>query len=273
MIGALALEMGLVFAMAAALIAVVNYFTPRAKRTAWNEPMSHWVIALRSPSRAARDSALEAIAYLEPTAASTIGIVLPLLDDPDAELRADAASMLIVVARASEDRAATVEQSVANVLAGGYSAAARTQAAIVLGKTRPGPRGLTAIMSALTDPESDVRSAAIFALAEGGGPATPREMSALFKATHDSEAEVRAAAIESLRRMWPDNESVLSAAGAALEDSASMVREQAIHTLAEFGTRAARYRPRVILASQDPFASVRSAARLALRRMPFVPKE
>ena len=273
MIGALALEMGLVFAMAAALIAVANYFTPAAKRTAWNEPMSYWVIALRSPSRVVRDSALAAIAYLEPTAASTIGVVLPLLDDPDAELRADAASILIVAARASENRAAAVEQSMANVLAGGHSAAARTQAATVLGKTRPGPTGLTALMSATTDTDWPVRSAAIFALADRGGPATTREMSAILQAVDDSEAEVRAAAMESLRRMWPDHELVLSAAGAALEDSASMVREQAIHTLAEFGARAERYRPRVVLASEDPFPSVRSAARQALRRMPFVPKE
>lgn len=273
MVGALALEMGLVLAMAAALVAVVDYFTPPAKRTAWHEPMSYWVIALRSPSRVVRDSALAAIAYLEPTAARTIGVVLPLLDDPDRQLRARAASMLIVVARASEDRAAAVEQSMANVLAGGHSAAARLQAATVLGKTRPGPIGLAAIMSALTDPVGDVRSAAIFALADRGGPATPREMSVVLRAAHDSEAEVRAAAMESLRRMWPDHELVLSAAGAALDDSSSMVREQAVHTLAEFGARAERYRPSVILASQDPFPSVRSAARMALKRMPFVLKE
>jgi ElaB/YqjD/DUF883 family membrane-anchored ribosome-binding protein len=265
--------MGLVLAMAAALVAVVDYFTPPAKRTAWHEPMSYWVIALRSPSRVVRDSALAAIAYLEPTAASTLGVVLPLLDDPASELRARAASMLIVVARASEERAAAVERSMANVLAGGHSAAARLQAATVLGKTRPGPTGLAALMSATMDTNWPVRSAAIFALADRGGPATPREMSALLEAVHDSEAEVRAAAMESLRRMWPDNELVLSAAGAALEDSASMVREQAIHTLAEFGARAERYRPSVILASQDPIPSVRSAARLALGRMPFVPKE
>jgi hypothetical protein len=57
-LGALTLEMGVVFALAAALVALVGYFTPRARSKAWNEPLPHWVAALRSPSRALRDCSM-----------------------------------------------------------------------------------------------------------------------------------------------------------------------------------------------------------------------
>jgi HEAT repeat protein len=270
---ALTLEMGVVFAFAAALVAVVDYFTPPARSKAWNEPLSHWVAALRSPSRALRDSALDAISYLEPTSLSMVAILSPMLDDADRELRARVSSMLIVVARTSHLHASAVQHSMANALASGRSAAARLEAATVLGKTRPDSISLGALMSATTDPDAQVRAAAVFALGDLNFPPTPQEMPALLKATHDPEPDVRAAAIEALGRIWPDHERVLQVAGAALDDSASVVREQAIHTLAAFGARAERYRSRVILASQDTLLGVRSAARQALKRMPFIPRE
>jgi HEAT repeat protein len=223
------------------LVAVVDYFTPPTRSKAWNQPLPHWVAALRSPSRALRDSALAAISYLEPTSLSMIAVLSPLLDDADRELRARVASMLIVVARASDDHASAVQHSMANALAGGHSAAARLEAVTVLGKTRPDSISLDALISATTDPDAQVRGAAVFALGDLGVPATPQEMPALLRATRDPEPDVRAAAIEALSRRWPDHERVLQVAGAALDDSSRIVREQAIHTLA------------------------------ALKRMPFIP--
>jgi HEAT repeat protein len=181
--------------------------------------------------------------------------------------------MLIAVARASDDHASAVRHSMANALTRGHSAAARLEAVTVLGKTRPDSISLGALMSATSDPDAQVRAAAVFALGDLGVPPTPQEMPTLLNATRDPEPEVRAAAIEALSRMWPEHESVLQVAGAALDDSASIVREQAIHALAAFGARAERYRARVIQASQDTLLNVRSAARQALKRMPFVPRE
>jgi HEAT repeat protein len=257
--------------LAAALLAVLSYFTRKPSRKAWNEPLSHWIVALRSPSASSRDSALGAIEYLGPLGAAMVPLLSPVLEDSDGAIRVRASAILIELGQAGEGRA-SVRQSMVPLLANGRTGPARAQAALVLGKTQSDEITTAALMEAMNDPESEVRAAAAFALGEVATQPHPNAMSALIKASRDPAAEVRAAAMESLRRFWPEHDSVLRVAGTALGDTASIVREQAIHALAGFGNRARRYRSSIVeVASHDSDPGIRNAANRALGQVPFVP--
>ena len=271
LLGTLALEIGLLISLAGALLAVLSYFTRKPSRKAWNEPLSHWIVALRSPSAQSRDSALGAIEYLGPPGVAMVPLLSPVLEDSDGAIRVRASAMLIELGQAGEGRA-SIRQSMVPLLADGRTGPARAQAALVLGKTQSDEITATALMGAMNDLESEVRAAAAFALGEVATQPHPNALSVLIKASRDPAAEVRAAAMESLRRYWPEHDSVLRVAGTALGDTASIVREQAIHALAGFGNRAHRYRPHIVeVASHDSDPGIRTAANGALKRMPFVP--
>jgi HEAT repeat protein len=270
-LGTLALEIGIVLACAAAIVAVVHYFTRTPSRKAWNEPLSHWTAALRSPLPASRDSALIDIEELGAASPSTVALVAPLVEDSDGDIRVRASAMLIALSRAGTKCADAVEQSMLRTVTSGRTAHARAKAALVLGKTRSDSTSTAALMRAIDDPADEVRAAAAFALGEVVARRPADAMRALLRASQDSAADVRAAALESLRRSWPDDESLLRVAAVALGDTSVVVREQAIQALAGFGARALRYRPDIMIASRDADLSVRMAAKSALERIPLVP--
>jgi HEAT repeat protein len=257
--------------LVAALLAVLGYFTRKPSRKAWNEPLPHWIVALRSPSSASRDSALGAIEYLGPPGPVMVSVLSPVLEDSDGAIRVRASAILIELGKAGEGRD-VVRQYMVPLLARGRTGPARAQAALVLGKTQSDQIATTALMLAMNDPESEVRAAAAFALGEAATQPHPNTLSVLIKASRDPAAEVRAAAMESLRRSWPEHDSVLWVAGAGLDDQASIVREQAIYALAAFGNRAYPYRSSIVeVASHDSDPALRTAASRALTRVPFVP--
>lgn len=265
----MALEIGLVLATVAAFLAIIHYFTREQPRRAWNKPLSYWVASLHSRSIASRDSGLSALEYLETSTPATVAILAPLVGDSDKELRGRAAALLIALARSSRERADDVERAMTAILGAGGSGAERAQSALVLASLWRDSSAIVALTRAIHDPDREVRAAAAFALGSGNAQGSHAALYALLRAMQDTAAEVRAAAMESLRKAWPDQPAVLQAAGIAVTDTSSIVREEAIHALAAFGPRARPFRRHIENAENDSSPAVRSLARNALNRIPL----
>ncbi|MES2180145.1 MAG: HEAT repeat domain-containing protein [Gemmatimonadota bacterium] len=230
----LLLEVGLVLAVAGALLAMTWYFTRQVPQRAWGRPLSYWIAMLDSASPAYRDSAMAALEFLEPSTPAMAGILAARLSDPNASLRVRAAALLITLAESSQERAVDVERAMVSILRRHGANAERIQAALVLSHIWREPATMAALVHAARDTHAEVRSASIFALGSGAARHSRDAMNAVLTGMRDSSAEVRAAAMESLRQSWPDDDAVLAAAAIAVKDTARIVREEAIHALNAF---------------------------------------
>ncbi len=96
------------------------------------------------------------------------------------------------------------------------------------------PEVIAALLAALHDAETDVRSFAAVSLGQLG-QTSPEAIAALLAALHDAEADVRSFAAVSLGQLGQTSPEVIAALLAALHDAEAEVRSSAAVSLAKLG--------------------------------------
>ncbi|WP_190329500.1 fumarate reductase/succinate dehydrogenase flavoprotein subunit [Streptomyces venezuelae] len=136
--------------------------------------------AADDPAREVRVAVARGLAAVRDPSPSRLA---PLLDDPDALVRAAALTALAVTGCPlpyAERAAAALGDPAWQVRAGAATAL----------RAAPPERAIPALLQAATDPEADVRKAAVLSLL--AHPTTPESRAALTTATKDPDADIRA---------------------------------------------------------------------------------
>ncbi|MBI2301669.1 MAG: HEAT repeat domain-containing protein, partial [Armatimonadetes bacterium] len=155
--------------------------------------------AVADPDQAVRAAACVALADLWSLPDESLAVVVGALGDPDTMVRTAALGALAKVRRGGPGDQAPH-------FIGHRSAAVRRAALQVLVERRD-PRGFPPLAQAVdTDPEADLRVAAIEGL---GGSGDQRALGPLWAALLDSDAAVRLAAAEGLARLGDDGPGAL----------------------------------------------------------------
>lgn len=184
-----------------------------------------------------------------------INLLVPLLKDPDTEVRA-AASSSIEQLEATGD----VEQILTTLKTG--DTGARIRSIYALGKIG-GDKVLQPLIYCASRPEDDIRAAAIEVL---GTIAHPSTFQTLLKSLDDHNSAVQARAIAALAH-FPSDQSLCSKIRPYLDANDGMLEAEAAKTLAEFKDITAIPGIINLLSSQHPTARI--AAAEALGKLPI----
>jgi len=197
--------------------------------------------------------------------------LLPLLGDPDAEVRYYTAVALGASAYASEANAETLSQATPSLIASlaDEDARVRTAAADAIALMMPhAPQSASGTLAnLLKDKNADVRTAALGALARIDGMAPETISSVITTLRQDGEAKVRGRAADVLGAVRNADAATVSALTEALGDRDEFVKTEAIRALGSIGPSASSAVPSLKQMAGDPKQSptVRSYADYALR--------
>jgi HEAT repeat protein len=208
--------------------------------TRWSgSTATEWIARLRSPAPESRDSAIVALAALEPGARRTLAAAAVLLADSSEDVANDAMDALLVV-RDRERNALHMVLELTTQTLKAQGSIGRTKAARVLGAIgRPAVPAVADLVQTMSDTNASVRAAiaaAIGSILEGAGKRVDTRVVATATATlsaalRDPSPLVRDAAIESLFRIVPDDPRLPVLFQAARYDSSADVRERANVTM------------------------------------------
>jgi HEAT repeat protein len=200
---------------------------------------TEWVARLQSPAPESRDSAIVALAALEPAARRTLAAAAVMLADSSEEV-ANAAMGALLVVRDSERRALPMVLELTTRILRARGSIGRTNAARVLGAIgRPAVPAVADLVQTMNDTNASARAAmaaAIGSILEGAGQRVDTRVVATATATlsaalRDPSPLVRDAAIESLFRIVPEDPRLPVLLQAARHDSSADVRERANVTM------------------------------------------
>lgn len=141
----------------------------------------------------------------------------------------------------------------------------RVHALMSMAQLRPTHRELPALLRALSDESSAVRSAAAFTLGKAG---SPEAVPALIEILADESDEVRRSAVQALGRIRSARETSIPAIGGLIRDENPLIRRQVVNALRLLGGSSFRRRqtPRrdviqlLLIAVRDPVDDVRRPA-------------
>lgn len=185
------------------------------------------VMRLKDPSSTWRVRGARTIGAWGAHARAAVPSLIPLLEDPEAEVRRAAAFAL---ARMGKD-AAPAEKALAALLGGKEEdAGARANAARALGAMEAGRNGRAALLKALGDGDPAVRVNAAGALADLGA-ADGAAVAPLARALRDDDWTVRAAAARALGVPKERNRAAVPHLARALLDDVETVRAMAARAL------------------------------------------
>jgi len=194
-----------------------------------------WRASAASSSAAVRDSAMAALAMLEPHAPETIELAAQLLGDTDSRVSTGAIRELQEAARARPASAASVQRALAWTLRTGGSRARQNAARVVGALGADAAPLLSALVDAGTDSADATRAAvatALGAVLEGApltsAPVRDRALSLLFQMMRDPAWPVRDAALEGLLRGATLDHRLANAIAVARMDPRTEVRERAL---------------------------------------------
>jgi HEAT repeat protein len=223
--------------------------------------------------------------------------LLAALSDNDREVREHAATALGQIGRPARAAIPTL----VNMLRSDEEFGARQHAASALGNIGEAGEALPALITALTDPDINVRIVAAEALGKLGsaaapaasqlllvlkdmqtgregvrqqaafalgkiGMATPNIISALCEARNDPHRDPRRFAVRALGDLGPDAESAAIEVANALDDDEANVREDAAEALGKICRRATQIVPNLVRKLEDENCPVRYKAAEALGR-------
>ena len=202
-----------------------------------------------------RNSPLALAAIGSPEAIASVPRLLDLLEDPDREVRVNAAVALWRLAR-HEHSIPVLQAMLAGPGVGAY------EAAVALGRLDGAPEQqvLGPLVDAFAHDDATVRRAAARSVGKLGGVALP----ALQTAFKHAQDKVRQAAAESLGWMGPQAVPDLIA---ALRNDSPAVRRIAARSLGRLGAEASEAKPDLLAALDDPHPEVRQAAAWAIGRV------
>jgi HEAT repeat protein len=231
---------------------------------------AEWLGMSESPEPTWREAAAYALVRLsqgsrERDAVRTVE--LRMLGDPSEDVRIEAADGLIALARSSADTARLIT-ILGNVVTSQADSAAWEDAAHLLG--RLGTRAelaVPALTALLASSHPTVRSAAVAALADIGGP-DGSELTRVSALATDTDAGVRQAVIAALLELDAGPSFVLSVGLRGLVDRDPAVREQAAYALGALRPVPVTAVTPLIDALSDSEQNVRVAAASALAAAP-----
>jgi HEAT repeat protein len=197
--------------------------------------------------------------------------LLPLLGDPDVEVRYYTAVALGASAYASEANAETLNQATPSLIASlaDEDARVRTAAADAIALMMPhAPQSASGtLVDLLKDKNAEVRTAALGALARMDRLSPEATSSVIATLRQDSEAKVRGKAADVLGAVRNTDSATVSALTEALEDREEFVKTEAIRALGSIGPSASSAVPSLKQMAGDPKLSptVRTHVDYALR--------
>lgn len=175
------------FSLAADLVLLPLCIYQQIERTTWEE--GEFIARLDDPDAEVRATAASSLGVLEGTTHATVEALTRTLDDPDGHVRRRALGSLGELGPRSSG---AVPAIVARL--GDPEDGVRSAAATALGRIGAAPElALPALIAALDDPWVGVRHEAVVALERSGGDA-PEVRAALERALHDEFESVREAA-------------------------------------------------------------------------------
>jgi len=197
--------------------------------------------------------------------------LLPLLSDPDAEVRYYTAVALAASAYVSEANAEALHQAVPRLvsLLTDEDARVRQAAADAIALVMPHPpnSATPALVNLLKDKHAEVRAAALGALGRMDKIPPDAVSAVVLTLKQDTDPDVRGKAADVLGALRIADATAISALIDALGDREEFVRSQAVRALGSIGAPASSAVPRIkqIAADSKESPTLRSYAAYALR--------
>ncbi len=205
-----------------------------------------------------RRGSIEAIGYFRGGAPTAVPVLMRALDDPDVEMRREAA-----IALGRQGLTAEIAQTALfDRFVSDDDPTVRDAAGIALGQT--GLIILPAVISLLEekDPELRLRSAVILGKMGRGAASAAPALKALWE---DPDAEIRLAGLKAYWKVTQRGDSVAPNAAAELTDSNRNIRREAYLLLVALGSSARTAQPVLEAQLESNRPEVRSVARKLLR--------
>ena len=223
-----------------------------------------WITALGDSSPLVRMRAADALGNvleIEPRSPNVVRALIAALADSVDRVRMAAATALV----AQGVRAEGAVPGVHAALHDSAHAHVRAQAASILGSFGPsaGEGSIPALIEAVNDPASEVRAAALQALARFGRDAS-NALPEIRSRLEDASPNVRLRALEALASIEAADTVAVPAFREALSDSTAAVRASAAYFLGGLRAVAGPAVDALVVALGDPDSEVRAAAAYAL---------